>query len=100
MPSDGRSGATAVTPSETAAEPAVGGPSVREGIARLRSLLAASDGGAADAFTTISAALTGAVGRPRVAALGRAIDEFDFEGALTELDAIAGDCGAAPEEAV
>jgi len=80
-------------------EPAADGASVREGIARLRSLLAASDGGAADAFTGVSAALTGAVGRPRVAALERAIDEFDFEGALSELEAIARECGAVEETA-
>jgi len=84
---------------DAAAEPVADGASVREGVARLRSLLAASDGGAADAFTSVSGALAGAVGRPRVAALGRAIDEFDFEGALSELDAIARECGAVQETA-
>jgi len=84
---------------DAAAEPVADGSSVREGVARLRSLLAASDGGAADAFTSVSGALAGAVGRPRVAALGRAIDEFDFEGALSELDAIARECGAVQETA-
>jgi len=43
--------------------------------------------------------LAGAVARPRLEALGAAISEFDFEGALSKLDAIAGECGAAEESA-
>ncbi len=62
-------------------------------------LLASSDGGAADAFAELSGALAGAVGKPRLDALGEAIDDFDFEGALSKLDAIAGECGAAEESA-
>ncbi len=71
----------------------------RAAIGRLRKLLASSDGGAADVFDEVSGALAGAVARPRLEALGEAIQEFDFEGALSKLDAIAGECGAAEESA-
>jgi signal transduction histidine kinase/DNA-binding response OmpR family regulator/HPt (histidine-containing phosphotransfer) domain-containing protein/CHASE3 domain sensor protein len=66
----------------------------RAAIRRLRQLLESSDGGAADAFADVSGALAGVVGKPRLEALGEAIHEFDFEGALSKLDAIAGECGA------
>ena len=85
-------------PDATAAKPydAAAG---RAAIGRLRKLLASSDGGAADAFAEVSGTLAGAVARPGLEALGAAIDEFDFEGALSKLDAIAGECGAAEESA-
>ena len=85
-------------PDTTAAKPydAAAG---RAAIGRLRKLLASSDGGAADAFAEVSGMLAGAVARPRLEALGEAISEFDFEGALSKLDAIAGECGAAEESA-
>ena len=66
----------------------------RSAIDRLRSLLAASDGEAGSAFADLSGALAGAVGRPRLDDLERSIDEFDFDGALSKLDAIARECGA------
>ena len=72
---------------------------VRAGIAKLRGLLAASDGGAAELFADLSGMLSGAVGRPRTDALGAAIGEFDFDGALSKLDAIARECGASEESA-
>jgi len=68
-------------------------------IGRLRKLLAASDGGAADAFGDLSSVMAGSIGTPRLDALGGAIDEFDFEGALSMLDAIARECGASEESA-
>jgi hypothetical protein len=55
-------------------------------------LLASSDGEAAEAFAGVSRVLSGAVGQSRLDALARAIDDFDFEGALVKLDAIARDC--------
>ncbi len=93
----GSSGSGAA-PDTTAAKPydAAAG---RAAIGRLRKLLASSDGGAADAFAEVSGALAGAVGKPRLEALGEAINEFDFEGALSKLDAIAGECGATEESA-
>jgi CheY-like chemotaxis protein len=63
----------------------------RLAVARLRHLLATSDGEASEAFVGVSRVLSGTVGRPRLDALARAIDEFDFEGALAKLDAIARD---------
>jgi PAS domain S-box-containing protein len=94
-----------------AARPAAGSPpprppssapfdveAARAAIGRLRELLAASDGNAGSAFAGLSGALAGAVGRPRLDELERSIDEFDFEGALSKLDAIARECGAIPTE--
>ena len=96
--SSGSGASGAERPDTTAAKPydAAAG---RAAIGRLRKLLASSDGGAADAFDEVSGALAGAVARPRLEALGEAIHEFDFEGALSKLDAIAGECGAAEESA-
>jgi hypothetical protein len=93
-----RSSGSGAAPDTIAAKPydAAAG---RAAIGRLRKLLASSDGGAADVFDEVSAALAGAVARPRLEALGEAIQEFDFEGALSKLDAIAGECGAAEESA-
>jgi CheY-like chemotaxis protein len=92
------SGGRGAAPDTIAAKPydAAAG---RAAIGRLRKLLASSDGGAADVFDEVSGALAGAVARPRLEALGEAIQEFDFEGALSKLDAIAGECGAAEESA-
>ena len=94
----GGSGGSGIAPDTTAAKPydAAAG---RAAIGRLRKLLASSDGGAADAFDEVSGTLAGAVAGPRLEALGEAIHEFDFEGALSKLDAIAGECGAAEESA-
>ena len=94
----GGSGGSGAVPDTIAAKPydAAAG---RAAMGRLRKLLASSDGGAADVFDEVSAALAGAVARPRLEALGEAIQEFDFEGALSKLDAIAGECGAAEESA-
>ncbi|HEY2796471.1 MAG TPA: response regulator [Thermoanaerobaculia bacterium] len=66
-------------------------------IERLRELLAASDGDAAAAFADLEGALEGALPRPRLEELGRAIDAFDFDGALSKLEAIARDCGTSKE---
>ena len=94
----GGSGGSGAAPDTTAANPwdAAAG---RAAIGRLRKLLASSDGGAADVFDEVSGALAGAVARPRLEALGEAIQEFDFAGALSKLDAIAGECGAAEDAA-
>jgi two-component system sensor histidine kinase/response regulator len=64
----------------------------RAAIQRLRELLAASDGDAGSAFASLSEALAGTVARPRLDALERSIDEFDFDGALSKLDAISREC--------
>jgi len=83
--------------------PAAAGPfdaeAARAAIAKLRGLLAASDGDSSAAFALVSGAVTGAVGRAMVEALGASIDEFDFDGALSKLEAIAKECGVAAESA-
>ncbi len=65
----------------------------RAAVSRMRRLLAASDGEAAEAFADLAGTLSGAVGKASLDALGEAIQGFDFDGALSKLDAIAGECG-------
>ncbi|HQR68750.1 MAG TPA: hypothetical protein PLB02_15280, partial [Thermoanaerobaculia bacterium] len=52
---------------------------------RLRPLLAANDGGAADVFAELKAALPG---EAALEELGRAIDGFDFDAALRALEGL------------
>ena len=58
-------------------------------VARLKSLIEANDGDAADAVQTVAEALAGKVDAQRLDALRAAIDEFDFDGALSKLGEIA-----------
>jgi PAS domain S-box-containing protein len=58
-------------------------------IARLKTLIEANDGDAADAVQSVVDALAGTVPGERVAALRSAIEEFDFDKAAVELEAIA-----------
>jgi signal transduction histidine kinase/CheY-like chemotaxis protein/HPt (histidine-containing phosphotransfer) domain-containing protein/CHASE3 domain sensor protein len=60
----------------------------RAALGRLRPLLAASDGGAADVFAELKVALPGPAAGPALDALGRAIDGFDFDTALRALEGI------------
>jgi two-component system sensor histidine kinase/response regulator len=60
-----------------------------EAIAHLRSLLESSDGNAADACIALEAILATNCDKTRLHALSAAISEFDFEGALLNLDRIA-----------
>jgi PAS domain S-box-containing protein len=63
-------------------------------VTRLRALLEASDGDASDAFPTVERILVGAVEKRQLGALGAAISEFDFEGALVKLNEITKEFGA------
>jgi HPt (histidine-containing phosphotransfer) domain-containing protein len=54
-------------------------------IARLKALIEASDGDAAEAADTVAEALAGMADRERVAALRAAMDDFDFDRAALEL---------------
>ena len=69
-------------------------------IARLKACLESSDGDAAEAFLALESVLTGACDRPRMDALGEAISDFDFAGALLKLDEIAKEYGANREQAI
>jgi signal transduction histidine kinase/DNA-binding response OmpR family regulator/HPt (histidine-containing phosphotransfer) domain-containing protein len=60
---------------------------------RLRKLLEASDGDAGEAYLALEGALGGAVAKAQLDALREAIGEFDFRGALRELDGIAKQSG-------
>jgi CheY-like chemotaxis protein len=68
-------------------------------VGRLRVLLQASDADAEEAFSRMQDAVAGHVEVTRLKALGAAISEFDFEGALTELDEIARECNLIGEQA-
>jgi len=60
---------------------------------KLTLLLKASDGEAGEAFLGLASALAGTVAQPRLDALGRAINEFDFERALQDLREMSKDYG-------
>jgi len=63
-------------------------------VERLRAMLQASDADAADAYRTLAETLRGTVDTTRLDALGAAVNGFDYEAALLELDEIAKECGA------
>jgi two-component system sensor histidine kinase/response regulator len=62
---------------------------VTAAVARLKSLLVASDADAADAFVALETALADKLAKPELEALSAAIGDFDFDGALVKLDNIA-----------
>jgi HPt (histidine-containing phosphotransfer) domain-containing protein len=61
-------------------------------LARLASLIEASDGDAADAVEEVAAAVAGRVDARILGALREAVASFDFDAALTKLKLIAGEC--------
>jgi signal transduction histidine kinase/CheY-like chemotaxis protein len=60
-----------------------------DGITRLRSQLAASDGDSEETFRTLQSVLAGQVEKAQLDALGADISDFNFTGALSKLDEIA-----------
>jgi two-component system, sensor histidine kinase and response regulator len=64
-------------------------PAASEAIAHLRSLLESCDGNATDACVALEAILATNCDKTRLRALSAAISEFDFDGALLNLDRIA-----------
>jgi HPt (histidine-containing phosphotransfer) domain-containing protein len=66
-------------------------------LTRLRALLEASDGDAAEAVAGLSDVVGGRVGAGRLEALRSAVGDFDFEGALAQLDELARECGLKQE---
>jgi len=68
------------------------GAEASKAIARLRTLLEASDGDAGEAFSDLRDAVAGAVERPRLDALSASINDFDFEAALVKLEEIGEQC--------
>jgi len=80
-------------PAESGGKRAFDAQATTAAIAHLRALLESSDGAAPEAFLALEA-LAGACDKPRMDALGRAIGDFDFEGALSKLDEFAKKYGA------
>jgi len=68
------------------------GQAAAAAVARLKSLLEASDGDAEEAFRDLQDTVEGAVEKPQLDALGALITDFDFETALRKLDEIAESC--------
>jgi two-component system, sensor histidine kinase and response regulator len=64
-------------------------PAASQAIANLRTLLEASDGDAAEAYIALEEMLAANCDKTRLHALSAAISDFDFGGALLELDRIA-----------
>jgi PAS domain S-box-containing protein len=62
-------------------------------IAHLRALLETSDGEAAEAFLAVESILAGTLDKSRLDVLSTAISEFDFEGALLQLNKITREYG-------
>jgi HPt (histidine-containing phosphotransfer) domain-containing protein len=67
-------------------------------LARLRALIEASDGDAADAFAAVEDALGGAVNQQQLDAVRNALGDFDFDKALSALAEIAHRCGFSSEQ--
>jgi PAS domain S-box-containing protein len=63
-------------------------------IAHLRALLESSDADAVEAFLAVENILTGTVDKAMMGALGTTIGEFDFQGALLNLNQITKEYGA------
>jgi PAS domain S-box-containing protein len=63
-----------------------------DAIARLRTLLEASDGDAEESFRSLQDAVTGAVEKQDLDGLSASINDFDFDAALVKLDEIAKRC--------
>jgi CheY-like chemotaxis protein len=85
---------TALGESAPAAEPAraFDAEAAAAAVSRLRSLIEANDGDAADAVQQVADALAGKVDAGRLSALRNCIGEFDFDAARSKLDEIAGEC--------
>jgi len=58
-------------------------------MAQLRELLETSDAAAPRAFMTLAELLEGSVARERLTALGAAVNDFDFDSALFQLNQVA-----------
>ena len=70
------------------------GEAAAAAIARLRSLLDASDGDSEEAFRSLQDVVAGVVDKAHLDALSASISDFDFEGALLKLDVITEQCCA------
>jgi|HubBroStandDraft_5_1064220.scaffolds.fasta_scaffold03549_2 signal transduction histidine kinase/DNA-binding response OmpR family regulator/HPt (histidine-containing phosphotransfer) domain-containing protein len=86
-----------IMPQEARTSP-FNGEAASGAIARLRTLLEASDGAAEDAFHNLQDAAGGAVEKSQLDALGNFINDFDFEAALVKLDEIAKICARNGDE--
>ena len=75
------------------------GEAATAAVARLKSLLEASDGDAGEAFGHLQDAVAGAVEKSQLDALGASITDFDFETALRRLNEIAESCKQTEDQA-
>jgi CheY-like chemotaxis protein len=91
--------ASAPAPGEAKRTMPFNGEAAAAAVARLKSLLEASDGDAEEAFRDLQDAVAGAVEKPQLDALGASITDFDFETALRKLDEIAESCKQSEDQA-
>jgi signal transduction histidine kinase/DNA-binding response OmpR family regulator len=73
-----------------------------DAIVRLKTLLETSDGSAGEAFRAVSTAVASVVEKPQLEALRNAIDNFEFETALFQLESISNLCtvNGKPDESI
>ena len=64
---------------------------------QLKELLEANDADASGAYADLADLLKGTVDASRLEGLGRAVNSFDFEGALSELNEVAKEYSAKKE---
>jgi two-component system, sensor histidine kinase and response regulator len=81
-----------LTPAQPKEKLPFDGGMVSAAIARLHSLLDASDGDSEEAFCSLRDLVAGVVGQPDLDALGASISEVNFEAALAKLNGIAEQC--------
>ena len=80
---------TAPAQANGASKASFNGEAASAAIARLSTLLEASDGDAGEAFATLQDAVASRVDENLLSALGAAISDFDFEGAIAKLQEVA-----------
>jgi PAS domain S-box-containing protein len=80
------------SPTEQARTSSYNEEAAADAIARLRTLLEASDGDAEESFRSLHDAVAGAVEKPHLDSLGESINNFNFDRALMKLDEIADCC--------
>ena len=90
---------SAPAPTEAKSKAPFDGEAAAVAVARLKSLLEASDGDAEQAFRALQETVAGAVQKSQLDALGTSINDFDFETALRKLDEIAESCKQTEDQA-
>jgi two-component system, sensor histidine kinase and response regulator len=89
---------TAPAPNVVGGQKAFDAEAASAAVARLRAMIEANDGDAADAFPEVEEALSAIIDKPQLDALRDALGDFDFERALSTLAKVTRQCGLSKEE--